>query len=398
MEPAWKKELNSYPPIGVRELPEALRAMVEYQRPISPMFPEDFVEMMALTFWSVLFPTTKVENLGLNLWFLGINPQGSGKNITSDELHRIVKSVNHLKEREMMLFTGGSAEGMARRLEGTGKSLLAYHAEYAGFLKSLRQMGGSKEMLCNLYDGRDVSHQLTGGGVEAIDPHVVVVATTTMHSIMESGNREDLQNGYLSRFMFCAPDSLDIGPGPFPTELERADLAVRLAHWLDEAGEVALVALGRGANDAIDDYKQRLGMHTGRLRDLDRERGSEETPPGRLVARVKKIGALLALADCRATILEGDVRLAIRFTGRANAYQRRVAQWIGASKESVVAARVVERLGEAQAPLTARELQQYIHGTKATEMKAVLDDLVQADELEAVPQGRTTVYRLARKG
>lgn len=393
--------MQRYAEITPGELPEALRLLVEHQAPVGAMFPVDWNEMMALAFWSALVPpAARVENLGLNLWFLGINPQGVGKNITSDELYRVTRTVLALQEREIALFTSGSAEGMGRRLQGSGNTLLAYHAEYAGFLKSLKQMPGGKEMLCNLYDGRDVSHQLAGERIEATDPYVVVVATTTTTAIETSGDRGDLQNGYLSRFLFCAPDSLDIGPTRFPTERERYALAERLTEILGAAGEAPQLTISPGAAVVLDEYKALVGMHTGRLRNLDQERANEETPPGRLIARVKKIAGLCALADSRTTIGPRDMDLAIGFVGRGNAYQLRVARWVGASRDDVLTEKVLYQLRRKREPLTARELRQLVNGSTGREIQETVNGLIEDGVLEAVPSlhGGTTRYALVKKG
>ena len=98
----WKAELHRYPEVTPRELPEAIGSMVDYLRPVAVMFPHDWCPMLALTFWSVLVPgATRVENLGLNLWFLGINPQGSGKNITSDRLYEVAQRLSGLGKKEL---------------------------------------------------------------------------------------------------------------------------------------------------------------------------------------------------------------------------------------------------------------------------------------------------------
>lgn len=391
----WKRELERFEPVHRAELPGAVGELAGHLNGLSAMFPHDWVPMMALTFWSALVPSTaRIENLGLNLWFMGLNPQGSGKNITSDELYKVTRATLGLAERDIALFTGGSAEGMARQLKGEGRSLLAYHREYAGFLRSLRQMQGAKEVLCNLYDGADVSHQLSQGGVEARDPHVVVVATTTMDAIAEAGNREDLTNGYLSRFFFCAPDSLDVAPEHFPTEQERMRLAVRLADRLLELGEVGQVDCDRYAERVLEQYRDSVGLYSGRVRDLDRERGNEETPPGRLVARVKKVASLLALADNRSTIEAGEMALAVRFVGRGNAYQKRIAGWIGASKSDVVANRVLAQL-EKESPLTSRILQQRTHA-RATEVADALDVLIGGGRVYEMVEGKTRLYGLKK--
>jgi hypothetical protein len=47
----------------------------------------------------------------------------------------------------------------------------------------------------------------------------------------------------------------------------------------------------------IEQYRKDLGLGTGEVLDLDDQAAQEETPAGRLVARVKKVAALLALGE-----------------------------------------------------------------------------------------------------
>lgn len=399
----WRGLLDQYPAVRAEELPGALGDVVRYMRPIGAMFDVDWLEMLALTCWSSAWPGVKFENLGLNLWFLGVNPQGVGKNITSDELYTIFRDLAEAREQKMVIFTSGSAEGMGRRMVGHARSLLAYHAEYAGFLKSLRQMAGAKEMLCNLYDGRDISHQLANESIEATDPYAVVVATTTMSAITESGTREDLSNGYLSRFLFCAPDSLDVGPELFRSAAERRELVGRLRRHIDAVGPVARVAFEGGGSGALERYRALLGVGTGRRRNLDEERANEDTPPGRLVARAKKVAALLALAgegarahDGTVAVTEASVELAIRIVQRADAYHRRVATWIGSNKEDVTRTKVLRYLQERGTEgLTSRDLQQLCH-VNAREMAVTLGGMVDDGEVEEVRDGRRVLYRPVR--
>jgi hypothetical protein len=398
----WKTTLERYPQVEVGELPGVLGDIVRYMRPIGPMFPQDWLEMLALTFWSGAFPGVKFENLGLNLWFLGINGPGVGKNITTDELYAVFRDLAEAREQKLAIYTSGSAEGMGRRLAGHGRSLLAYHAEYAGFLRSLRQMPGAKELLCNLYDGRDIAHQLANESIEATDPYTVVVATTTMAAITESGSREDLSNGYLSRFLFCAPDSIDVGPESFRGADERAGLVASLARHLGDLEGVRRVALD-GVSPALEAYRRLLGVGTGRVRDLDAERANEETPPGRLVARVKKVAGLLALASPDpvvrghiAIVPEGCVELAIRLVQRAEAYQRRVGTWLGASRGDVNTLKVLRHLKERPSGLTSREVQQLAH-INAREAAVVLGGLIEDGDAEEVREsGRKVLYRAVR--
>lgn len=394
---AWEQELSRYEAVRVEELPGALGLLAGHVKPLATMFPHDWVEMMALTFWSAMVPASaRIENLGLNLWYLGLNPQGSGKNITSDEMYKVVRATFQLQERDMVLFTGGSAEGMARKLEGEGRSLLAYHREYAGFLRNLKQMSGSKEVMMNLYDGADISHQLSQSSVGVRDPHVTVVATTTMDAITETGSKEDLVNGYLSRFLFCAPNSLDVAPGPFPTEHQRYGLALLLVDMLGEVAGVEGMTCDYPAERVLGGYMAEVGLYTGRVRDLDHERGNQDTPPGRLVARAKKIAALLALADGRGAIVAGDMALAIRFTERAGAYQRRVARWITMDIGDETLGRVTRWLEQNKEPVDARFLQQRARANSRLVHEA-LAVLMERGDVTSEKVGQRTVYSWIKK-
>ena len=387
----WRETLGEARPVQADELPGVLGDVVRYMRPLGAMFPEDWLEMMALTCWSSAWPEARVENLPLNLWFLGVNPQGVGKNITSDELYRLFVGLADARGQALTVFTSGSAEGMGRRLAGEHRTLLAYHREYAGFLKSLKMMPAAKEMLCNLYDGADVAHVLANETIEAHNPYAVVVATTTPAALMQNGQREDLTNGYLSRFLFCAPDSLDVGPEYFRTEEERDRMVIELTRHCARLGHVRTVDLPN--TPELTEYQTALGIGTGRRRDLDAERHDERTPPGRLVARAKKVAALLALAAGRTTGTPGDMALAIRVTERADAYSRRVGRWIGVNKEDAVQVKVKNHLAR-RGPMTQRDLRQYTHEEYVRlgpALQALMDDgLVRQDKI-----GKKVVYRLA---
>lgn len=93
---SWPDGYEMYPAVQHQEYPEHLRRLLEYMAPLGVMWPPDWLGMMALTYWSALWQRVRIENLALNLWFLGIGPQGVGKNITSDELYRVVRDVGQL--------------------------------------------------------------------------------------------------------------------------------------------------------------------------------------------------------------------------------------------------------------------------------------------------------------
>jgi hypothetical protein len=60
---------------------------------------------------------------------------------------------------------------------------------------------------------------------------------------------------------------------------------------------VSFAETGKKDPPQIEQYRKDLGLGTGEVLDLDDQAAQEETPAGRLVARVKKVAALLALGE-----------------------------------------------------------------------------------------------------
>lgn len=402
----WQRTLAEYPPLTRDEQPEWMRRLAEHLEPYTTAWEADWPEMLALTSFAQLLTKCKFQNLGLNLWFLGVAPQGSGKSRSTGEMFRVIRETAAKQEGGLKVMTGGSPEGIIQALDGVNVSLLCYHSEYAGFLATLRKewAKGMKDVLCDLYDGTGSFEQKKGSPVEAIDPYVGVIATTTPAAIVQEGSRRDLQNGYLSRFLFAVPDSLNMDNGGYRTDLERRELV--------EALFLKVVSLGDYRHARFDTpfgqdppalvaYKQVLGIGTGEVRTFEDALLDEDMPAGRLVARVKKVATLLEMmGEPRTdpqhpdTILVGEraVAPAIRVVQRGDAYGKRLARALGASRDDEVAKHILRHLGKHKEGLTVREFTQLTHLDKKFLMPAI-EMLVESGRLEQFTAGRRKFYK-----
>lgn len=394
----WREELGRYAVVECKALPGPVGDLCAHVSKIGIMFPDDWNEALAVAAWSALWAGVRTENQPLALWFLGVNGAGWGKNITSDEAVACVTDAARMGQVPLQTLTSGTPEGLTRAVEGDNQGVLAYYAEYAGSLRHLRQSASGKEALMNLYDGRDVAHRLAGDVVVASRPHVTLIGTTTMSGLTSAATREDLTNGYLSRFLTCAPDCIDLLPEAFPTPAERAKVAVALTVARANRAGVSQVNPDPRALVALGAHATALGVGTGRVRDLDRERHIDHQPPGRQLARIRRVAALLALADDRAkrtsNVLHYDadhVRLAVRLVGRGAAYESRLRHWILSNREQDLAERVLVYLVEHGTPLSARDLARNTT-TTADDMRAALVSLEQEGLISRYRDGRRDLY------
>lgn len=331
-------------------LPYWMTRLVTYMRPLTPMFPgEDWSLMMGLPFWSSLWSGVRLQNLNLAIWSLGVSPQGVGKNVSTDELLRIARGATGRTNQTPAIYTMGSPEGMWDTLSGDGKQMLCYHDEFGGYLKNLQRdhMQSARESLCSLYDGRVVGYlRAQKNGVEITNPHVVVAATTTPSSVRDFVTRQDMTNGYLSRFMICAPDPMSQSPDfSGISDFERDELLRELNEHLRtyrNATNVVWQETGRKDPPMMDTYREHLGINDGTIINLDESNDDTAIPAGRLVARTKKIAALLELAEQFPEMTENNtvfavrtehLETAIKLVERSRAYAERLRGWVGESQD-----------------------------------------------------------------
>ena len=402
-ERAWADILTETPLPD--DLPHYAARWTEHLRPFLTMFPDGDWGLMVgfLPFWSILFPEVKLQNLNLGLWTLGLGPQGIGKNVGTDESERIVRAVAGRLKRELALYTAGSPEGMWDHLGGVGKQMLCYHDEYAGFLKLLQRdhMAHAREALCSLYDGRVVGYlraQKTGATI--VDPLVAVAATTTPASIRAHATWADMVNGYLSRFLICAPNPVANAPDYYPSDSQqRTDLIYAIADHLYTLRQVTRLeweGTGRADPPRINEYREHLGMNTGEIIDLDSTQDDATIPPGRLVARVKKIAGALELAErspqrspdpAVVYVRASHIETAFDVVERGRAYAIRMQGWVGQSGDYEMSRRVLRILAISQEGVTQREIVKRTHA-RNQDVRIALDMLESAGQARCVKVGK----------
>ena len=390
-------------------LPYVAERWVAYLQPFTPMYPDgDWALMLGfLPFWSVLWPEVKLQNLNLAIWSLGLGIQGAGKNVGTDESERIVRSVNGRLRRALTVYTAGSPEGMWDRLGGIGKTMLCYHDEYGGFLKLLQRehMSHAREALCSLYDGRVVGYlRARKDGVEIVDPLVAVAATTNASEIRRYATWQDMTSGYLSRFLVCAPDPVSVSPEYFPSDGgPRDEIAGEIERHLYKLHDVTRLEWadsGRADPLRINEYREFLGMNTGEIIDLDTRHDDATIPPGRLVARLKKLAGLLELAERNPQrgpdpaivyVRSEHIETALDIIERSRGYALRMQGWVGQSGDYELSRRVLRLILASPEGITQREIVKRTHA-KYQDARIALEMLESAGQARPVKQGRAVLW------
>lgn len=400
------QEILNRATLDTNELPFWLMRLVKHVAPYTPMFDDDWSITMALPFWSSLWPQVHIQNLNLAVWALGINVQGIGKNVATDEYLRIVRAViGRSTQQPMVLYTSGTPEGMWDRLAGDNRQMLCYHAEFAGFLKLLSRdhMLSAREALCDLYDGRPVGHlRAQKNGVEISDPHVSVAATVTPVAIRNWGSIEDLLNGYLSRFTIVASNARQISPDEHPgrDDYRRKEVVEALSEHLLQLRDVRHARwLESNHQDPplLFRYREHLGMNSGEVIDLDESFDDFTMPGGRFIARAKKIATLLELAEHRPNLTDDRRTVyirpehldnAIRIVQRGRAYTMRLQSWIAQSSDYDLGQRILRVLAQSRDGRTQRDLCRLLTA-KAFDVRIALELLAGAGQVTSQKTGKT---------
>lgn len=358
-EKAWKKLIEGYPAIAREEMPLYLRLTVEHLHPLGAGFVSDWLEMSSLGFLSALFAGKKFENLPLNLWTLAISQQATGKSVVGDELDALVHGVEYKLGKQILKYTSGSSQGLVRRLAGNKKVVLAYFSEWSGFAKSMAQDHSSdmREVLMNLYDGRDIYHQLAQETIDVSNPFLSLNGLTTPASWADTADGKDRGTGFYSRFMVILPDyDYDQPSFEMRDEYERGVLIEKLGKHVDNLPlfhQCAFMA-GKQGPACYQQYKHSITGEKRGVFDMDRaleHKEQERIPSGRLLARVKKVSALLTLLSESPKIVDEVlyvpdemVALAIRLVQRAAAYAVRAFGMMSTSQDARDSQRVKDVL------------------------------------------------------
>jgi len=392
---AHAADTAAYPPLDRAEMPHFLGLMVDHLAPVTVAWRNDWGELLALASISGCLPAVTFENLGVNLWFLGLAKQELGKSRSLTEARRVTQDTNAQLGLAMQHVSSATLEGYARVLKGDRTIIYAEHHEYGAMLQVLARdyNHGIKGMLCALYDGEDYSYQRSREAVEFTRPYMTVCAATHQKTLARTMPIEDLSNGYMSRFLICSPPYRLGAKIGYRTDRERAALTGALAEHLRPYAHTDLAAgwlipshTPFHIPPAIRDYQAALGltettdtaiyyeMETA----LDEEDATET--PGRCLARALKVATLLELLSDAPNVSGGQVHvrdhhaaLAVRLVARAAGYGRRMAARIGQPEDAALAGRIknllklrakTARTHGAAAGMTERELCQTLRVTK----------------------------------
>lgn len=362
MRDRWRGMLEGYPALTLREMPYMMRAVVEHLAPLGSSFTSDWLEVSTIGFFSALFPGKRFENLPLNVWTLGIAKQGTGKSVVADELDAIVSKLSYFLSARLGHYTSGSAAGLIRRLDGVNLPLLAYFSEWSGFAKGMEADHSSnlREVLMDLYDGRNIVHQLAQETIAVTNPHLVVNGLTTKTSWVRTADAGDATSGLYSRMMFVCPNTRKgVRFRPYRDTLRRDRVVEALGNHLMSLPTWDTAQFDTPSGDEPPCFLDYMDLFLGEGAEGDEEDldaalpldDEENLPSGRLFARVKKVATLLELMEATPTIRHGvlyvreeNVSKAIRLVQRSAAYAIRAFGWLARSRDDEEAAKVLKAL------------------------------------------------------
>lgn len=392
-EAEWRNALNDLGELDPRQFPYHLGKQIEHLGETTRPLPLDWSVQAALTYSSIALAGIRFENLGLNRWFLGVARSNSGKNIITDALYDVWKQVT-LRGTNKVL-TSGSPEGMWRELDGVGERLLAYHDEFEAYLRSFQRdyMSTARGALCSLYDGRDVHHVLAKRTVHAIEPYLVVVATTTPKGIADYMSLGDLQSGYANRFGVVFADHTDLDIEQRPSRQAAAALAADLTRHYGGMMKVTQARWDtpRGETPAVwRDLCASLGVGSGRVYRVEDSVDDLQPAYGRLLARIKKdsgnLEALEANPQIRGDTLvvcEKNLRLAIQIVMRGAAFARGMESIVNVSADQRLMDKIARAIRE-NPDLSKSQIRNLVHAD-IKPFGLALDTMVEEGRIQELP-------------
>lgn len=411
-KPEWQTLLEEMPEVEPDEMPHILRLHYDYLEPVMEAFQStDWVTTLALALYSSQFARIKYENLNLSVWMMGLAKQGVGKSIGISEMSAVYKKIAELREIDLPLFSSGTTRGLENMFAGgEDRQVLGIIDEFSGFLKTVKgdYTSGIKEAMNKIYDGQTFAHRKATESVEITRPYLALVAATTPPAWRDNADRQDTQNGFLTRFMFSLPNTVNIQPRvAWRDDQRQAFIEMVVEHVQGLANiNVAVPDTPFGGDPPVlREYVKRLGLNTGAVSTVEEDANNEEELAwGRVVARAKKVASLLALMEEKPNVVgntllvhERHFALAIRLVHRAAAYQKRALELLGRNKDDSDAAKIVRILREkGRKGLLKSDLMKYTHLGKR-QIDPLLDLLEEDGTVEA-RQGsnaRSVVYFLA---
>lgn len=202
-----------------------------------------------------------------NAYVINIGPSGSGKTSTLQTADRILKRYEKSCNSQLMLPQEMSGEKLVAILAERQRGIFVY-SECGTLLDVLRRSYSDSvyTMLLHLYDGASYQRVTFKDGLVVIsEPYINILAACTPSLFNEKITRDDIQSGFLPRFLIFATDKP--GPDTPPNDLDPTQEAI-LVHAL-AATVAALPPRYTLAKDARARYEQWSSGWRERINDGD---------------------------------------------------------------------------------------------------------------------------------
>ncbi len=432
-----------------------LGEFVELARDLAPGLPDDWAIVSFLTGMSALVPHLRIENLGLNLWMLGIAKRSTGKGNLLDATETVMREASTKLPRDWFTDTRVSIGGLVSHrsplrtfTSGTPLGLLhlAQHGpvltvfeEASSFMEQadrLDNQTGIKQTFCQLYDRRRVSHQTRGkeGIVEIEQPHVAMLAAINRTDFSRVFTLQDLTSGFLSRMLIVSADYLDLAPKRLPEKSVFDALGGRLGEHLSQFKDVVYARFDKRhlteddlrrlngrlvtGEDLLWSILRAVGFtsNTGGIVDLDAPEDEEdlETPRGRDIARIKKLAVAFEMLEDEPNIQTfetgdrlpagagiGDLYLGVRDQNilralslvlRCRAYAHRATNWLGTSEDQDEQRKIVNVIIK-HPGISESRIMDYVRSRGAAHLKRNLEMLERSGEIRKVSVIKGRGYR-----
>jgi hypothetical protein len=151
---------------------------------------------------------TRYGSIQPNLWFMILADTTLTRKSTAMDLAMdLVLEI----DPDLLLATDGSVEGFMQALSTRpGRVSLFLRDEFTGFMEQMNRkdyMSGMKEFLTKMYDGRTQKRLLKKEVITIQDPRVVLFAGGIKSKMQRIVGTEDIESGFLPRFVFITAES-----------------------------------------------------------------------------------------------------------------------------------------------------------------------------------------------
>ena len=151
---------------------------------------------------------TRYGSIQPNLWFMILADTTLTRKSTAMDLAMdIVLEI----DPDLLLATDGSVEGFMQALSTRpGRVSLFLRDEFTGFMEQMSRkdyMSGMKEFLTKMYDGRTQKRLLRKEEIVIRDPRVILFAGGIKTKMQRIVDTEDIESGFLPRFVFITAES-----------------------------------------------------------------------------------------------------------------------------------------------------------------------------------------------